>query len=66
MSKGKGGYYVRRGISWPADKGGWHNVEPSNKVHHDLPKDHLADWLSVGAIEPEDTVPDAGEKPSKE
>jgi hypothetical protein len=53
------GYRAIRGISWPKEGGkGWNNVEPG-KVRSDLPTKWIAEWLSIGAIEPVDTVPDA-------
>jgi hypothetical protein len=53
------GYRAIRGISWPKESGkGWHDVEPG-KIRSDLPKEHIAEWIRIGAIEPVDTVPDA-------
>jgi len=51
----KGKYRVLRGVSWPKEGGGWHNVDPDpKKVRTDLPTEHVAEWLEIGAIEPAD------------
>lgn len=49
------GYRVLRGISWPDGKGGWVNVE-AGKVRSDLPTEHVAGWIDIGAIEPADAA----------
>jgi len=58
MSKKKAqaeGYRVLRGINWPAaaDEGGEKRAE-EGEVRTDLPAEHIAQWIDVGAIEPAD------------
>jgi hypothetical protein len=50
-----GSYRVLRGISWAKEGGGWHDVEASKKPRKDLPAEHIAEWIAIGAIEPADT-----------
>jgi hypothetical protein len=48
-----GTYRVLRGISW-RDGDGFVNVEASDKPRTDLPVEHVAGWIEIGAIEPVD------------
>lgn len=49
-----GSYRVLRGISW-RDGDGWKNVEADpKKARTDLPVEHVAGWIEIGAIEPAD------------
>lgn len=54
-------YRTLRGISWPKQGGGWHDVE-AGEVRSDLPAEHIADWMECGAIEPVETGGGAAEE----
>lgn len=54
--KSQDGYRVLRGINWPDgtnDPGGEKRAE-EGEVRSDLPAEHVAQWIDIGAIEPAD------------